>query len=77
MAHAEKCPVCGGDGVVRWNASTPGVVTVQCHGCDGRGWVTVADSEYHPLYQYHPTPYHPTPYYPYPELPDGVYYVTC
>ena len=28
--HAEKCPVCGGE-------------PIACHGCNGRGWVTVED----------------------------------
>lgn len=31
MAHAEKCPVCKGNG---------------CQGCGGRGWVEVSDDAY-------------------------------
>lgn len=44
--HAEKCPVCGGSG--RLPCSTGGDASspplpVTCHGCNGKGWVTVGD----------------------------------
>lgn len=35
MTHAEKCPVCDGYGVV------PREEERTCHGCKGKGWVTV------------------------------------
>jgi len=34
MAHAEKCPLCKGAGTVKEKT---------CHGCNGKGWVTVAE----------------------------------
>lgn len=63
MAHAEKCPVCSGTG-----KSEPDKV---CHGCDGKGWVTVKDDDsgnwtYPVPYPQWPwyDPYRPTyPYY--------------
>ena len=33
MNHAELCPVCKGNGVLEGDK--------KCHGCDGKGWVTV------------------------------------
>lgn len=46
MAHAEKCPVCGGTGKAApagaWAGSPDSFPT--CHGCQGKGWVTVEDS---------------------------------
>jgi len=58
MAHAEKCPVCGGTGKVKDNnygSKTDGN-DVECHGCGGKGWVEVSDS-YYPLgmITYYPT----------------------
>lgn len=35
MAHADKCPVCDGAGVV------DGDLDRGCHGCYGKGWVVV------------------------------------
>lgn len=52
MSHAEICPICRGKGTNRDdNASTP--YTYPCHGCGGRGWITVID----PLYVYVPSSY--------------------
>jgi len=34
------CPVCGGSGIY-WGDSTAGG---KCHGCDGRGWLSVEDN---------------------------------
>lgn len=36
-AHAEICPVCKGHGRI--------TMQMQCHGCDGYGWVTVEDGK--------------------------------
>ena len=46
MAHAEKCPVCEGRGLVKGpikhkDAVLPPMLT--CHGCGGTGWVEVRD----------------------------------
>jgi DnaJ-class molecular chaperone len=44
---AQRCPVCNGAGVLS-NREYPGNVTalapptIPCHGCEGRGWVIVA-----------------------------------
>jgi len=48
MAHAEKCPVCHGTGKITkggWHAGTP--LKKTCHGCGGKGWVTVQDNDKH------------------------------
>ena len=39
MAHGEKCPVCKGAGKIK---------TKKCHGCEGKGWVTIG-VEYPPV----------------------------
>lgn len=38
-----KCPVCNGDGEYRTGSlsTTLGPAIKRCHGCDGKGWVTV------------------------------------
>ena len=43
--HAEKCPVCDGEGKINQPRpnSIPDHVFVECHGCNGRGWVEVRD----------------------------------
>ena len=33
--NVEKCPVCNGSGKYKKK---------ECHGCDGKGWVTIPDS---------------------------------
>jgi len=41
MAHAEICPVCSGTG-----CTDDGIeprITVDCHGCNGKGWVEVGN----------------------------------
>ena len=40
-SHAERCPVCHGAGKVKPKGL--GEPEKQCHGCGGRGWVTVQD----------------------------------
>lgn len=49
MAHAEICPVCKGE-----RDGKP------CHGCGGKGWVTIEDN-YQPWY---PQPIYPAPWHP-------------
>ena len=44
--HAEKCPLCNGSGKSIVDISTlkePKILEKICHGCDGKGWVTVED----------------------------------
>lgn len=62
MAHAEICPVCMGKGTyptARPETSTAVTDTEKvCHGCDGKGWVTVETaSKYEightPMFQIH------------------------
>lgn len=50
MSHAEKCPVCHGQGklpveAIRgpWGKEQKTTTLVPCHGCHGCGWVTVHD----------------------------------
>lgn len=50
MSHAEKCPICFGAGVITGlkDGVRPymGSCTYPtCHGCGGRGWVTVESKE--------------------------------
>ncbi len=42
MSHAERCPVCYGDG--RLSGHVYGSNPVTCHGCNGSGWVTVHEN---------------------------------
>jgi len=43
--HAEKCPICNGDGVTfpRDEGHYSIGYKVTCYGCGGLGWVQVAD----------------------------------
>lgn len=42
MSHAEKCPVCEGEGRLKKVVGGGiGSEDLLCHGCDGKGWVTV------------------------------------
>lgn len=46
MSHAEKCPICQGAGtIVKFEYPPATCVTVPtiCHGCNGKGWITVED----------------------------------
>ena len=68
MAHAEKCPICGGRGTVQhlqppqytttgdWEAGPP----VLCYGCGGKGWVEVADGPYYTIQPSRPLQYDAT-----------------
>lgn len=52
MNHAETCPVCGGKGTVLPppNYEVTSAQTEQaCHGCGGRGWVTVPGPDSTPI----------------------------
>lgn len=47
MAHAEKCPICEGNGKLLakdWPqiCRPDGSPTITCHGCGGKGWVEIA-----------------------------------
>ena len=45
MAHAEKCPVCNGEGKLPSDgSSTSSAIKTTCHGCKGKGWVEIADA---------------------------------
>jgi len=51
MAHAEKCPICNGVGIVydreKWDyfKKMTGAFSTRegCYGCGGKGWVEVQD----------------------------------
>ena len=58
---AVKCPVCEGSGKYEKK---------ECHGCAGKGWVTVGMD--YPIYPIYPQPYDPYPN-PYPYDPYGWY----
>ena len=66
MSHAERCPVCWGAGWVGANlpaGTTSSPVLVTCHGCGGKGWVTVKDREsvgYHDVDKFYPPDEEPT-----------------
>ena len=63
MSHSEICPVCGGTGIFecvqyeQLNAPYPFVTGPiksyskrTCHGCQGKGWITVEDKQWKPNY---------------------------
>ncbi len=41
MSKAVKCPVCNGKGTKDGMDENVGGTTPFCHGCSGKGWVTV------------------------------------
>lgn len=45
MAHAEKCPICNGSGKIPAFYNYDVNYVGDCHGCEGKGWVEVSDSE--------------------------------
>lgn len=59
MSHAEKCPLCLGDGEMEVENSTCTCKydIKKCWGCEGKGWVTIHDAVPH----YEPTTY-PNPF---------------
>jgi len=44
MSHAQLCPVCGGRGKFFAVNDKKEVTETTCHGCKGKGWVTVLDN---------------------------------
>lgn len=48
MSHSEICPVCNGAGKIRqyldYVCTTNCYSETTCHGCLGKGWVTVEDN---------------------------------
>jgi DnaJ-class molecular chaperone len=48
MARAELCPVCGGLGKVAADMHSTDAADQECHGCSGKGWVTVDDTISYP-----------------------------
>jgi len=61
--HAEKCPVCYGNGSIKKDNSP-------CHGCSGKGWICVPNNKdaitipYIPCYPTYPS----YPMYPWWEV---------
>jgi len=51
--HAERCPVCNGRGTLRpedlGECGYTSSAERQCHGCGGKGWVTVGDYNPQPI----------------------------
>jgi len=45
MSHAQKCPICHGEGTIPLPGyeQTTGTMRETCHGCGGNGWVTIRD----------------------------------
>jgi DnaJ-class molecular chaperone len=59
MNHSEMCPVCKGISKVRANTTHTLIELETCHGCNGKGWITVEDSATLPFY---------SGYFPYPGM---------
>jgi len=69
MSHGEKCVICNGDGKIVTDTLklVKKVPKTKCHGCDGKGWVTIHDRTEWTYPQYPQwQPYFPT--YPYDPL---------
>lgn len=47
MSHAEKCPLCGGNGNMNGMDENVGGTTPFCLGCCGKGWIEVRDETPH------------------------------
>lgn len=54
MNHSEICPICKGCGIYKEYydyVNTTGAFSQRtCHGCNGKGWITVPDS--YPSYRH-------------------------
>lgn len=46
----ETCPVCWGKGKLPDDGKTTAVIERTCHGCGGKGWVTVQEHRSMPPY---------------------------
>ena len=63
---AVLCPVCNGLGKYKKKS---------CHGCEGKGWVSVEEDTFRVYYPAEPSnPYPYTPWYTYPSTYDPYYY---
>jgi len=66
MNHAEKCPICNGNGTVERDTGTAaGRVNEICHGCGGKGWITVESFNNYPIRQDPPSRLLREWFYPY------------
>ena len=46
MSHAERCPVCYGQGKLPLgDSNTTAPIEKICHGCNGSGWIVVPDNQ--------------------------------
>ena len=48
-SHAEKCPICRGEGQIQPEIQTYRTKPIEpttCHGCGGTGWVTVHNDDF-------------------------------
>ena len=49
MSHAERCPVCYGQGKLPLGDNNLCLITAPiekiCHGCNGSGWIVVSDDQ--------------------------------
>ena len=59
MSHSEVCPVCNGTGKIKtyldpfgfgYSTSGNGYIEKTCHGCQGKGWITIEDKQWQPVY---------------------------
>ena len=63
MSHSEICPLCKGKGIIDNYKLLKSRRNDKCHGCDGKGWVSVEDKQ-----QPYIRPYEPI--YPWTSPPD-------
>ena len=47
MAHAEICPICGGEGTLAKPDPKYAGAEIGCNGCGGTGWITIQDLSPH------------------------------
>ena len=71
MSHSEICPVCKGKGKkVKAVEGSIKTENISCHGCEGKGWITIHDNniQWYPSYP-QPVPIPSWPIYPDPNQP--------